>query len=302
MLTLTHSSLQTYRTCPRKYLLRYVIRLRREREADALRIGHVFHGALQRANVGESGPAVYDWIDQQYATTPEWADQTDWQVEAQDVRQLVAGHLWRYEADNLQIVAAETQFEFRLPGIKGVRVLGKIDGVVTTPEGRLAVLEYKTAGEDIGDSGDYWLKLRCDPQLSIYMLGARTSGHDVSTALYDVTRKPTIRLKQKETPEEYGARLLSDIGERPDYYYARREIARLDDELTRTVDELQQQVRAVRDSTRYGRWYRNVGPWTCKLCEFKAICLNSQDQNINPDAPPAGFVIGETTHPELNGE
>jgi RecB family exonuclease len=302
MLTLTHSSLQTYRTCPHKYLLRYVIRLRREREADALRIGSVFHDAMQRINTGASSPAVYDWIDQNYSVVPEWASVTDWQVEAQDVRQLVAGHQWRYEADNIRFLAAETQFEFTLPGTHNVRILGKIDGTVETPEGRIAVLEYKTSGEDISDAGDYWLRLRCDPQISIYMLGARAAGYAASTVLYDVTRKPTIRLRQKETPEEYGARLLTDIGDRPEYYYARREVARLDDELNRTLDELRQHVAQIRQATRRGLWYRNVGAMTCRYCEFASICLNSQDQNINPDAPPAGYVIGEKVHPELEGE
>jgi hypothetical protein len=40
-------------------------------------------------------------------------------------------------------------------------------------DGRLAVLECNTAGEDVGPDSDCWLRLRYDGQISLYFLAAR---------------------------------------------------------------------------------------------------------------------------------
>ena len=298
---LTATRLAALRRCPRQHYYRYELRLSRIRDAAALRLGAAFHVGLEAHNQDRSD--AIEVATAGYGVCPDWADPVDWAVECDTVRHLLAGYFWRYEDDDLEVLAAEQTFEMPLvnpdtgAASRTFQLAGKLDALVRLPDGRVAVLEYKTCGEDISPASDYWLRLRCDLQVSQYVLGARALGHDTATVLYDVTRKPTIRLRKNETPQQYGERLLADIGERPDYYFQRREVPRLEDELAEFQLELWQQADLLRESQRRGRWFRNVGRMTCGFCEFCELCLNSI--RVNPDAPPAGYEFLPDVHPEL---
>ncbi len=303
---LTNTAAATFRACPRKYRNRYIFRLARVRQATALRFGSAFHLGLEIR--GRDLPLLDPIAEATagYETRPDWAEPVEWAVERETLRQLLAGHIWRYSQDNLSHVAVEKSFEMSLTNpatgwsSHRFRLAGKIDGIVQLPDGRLAVLEYKTAGEDIGPAGEYWPRLRCDGQISLYVLAARSMGFDVAAVLYDVTRKPTIRLRQNETPEEYSQRLYEDIDARPDYYFQRREIPRLEDELAEFQSELWQQAQAIGEATNHDRWYRGVSKITCGNCEFSQLCFNNT--RIDPTSPPAGFQVLADAHPELTAK
>lgn len=343
---LTQTSLATYRRCPRQYYYRYELKLSRERTAQPLRFGSAFHLGLElRANgeaeAIETAASAYDMV-------PQWADAFEWGIERETLRSLLAGYFWRYPADDFEVIATEHSWETPLINSetggtsRTYALAGKIDKIVRLPDGRLAVLEYKTTGEDISDASDYWPRLRCDAQISAYVYAARKLGHDVQTVLYDVTRKPEISPKQipvldangfkivedadgqriynkngkpresansenqwtlrtsRETPEAFGQRLLADIGERPDFYFACREIPRLESDLQEFSEEVWQQGQQLHNSRRRRLWFRNVGPMTCRHCSYKEICL--QGIAIDPSRPPSGFVFLPDSHPELRRE
>jgi len=342
---LTATRLASLRRCPRQHYYRYELGLSRTREKDALRLGSAFHAGMEANNSGLAPDLAVAQATQGYDQRPAWADPWEWEVERETVRHLLAGHFWRYGEDQLEFVAVEKSFEIPLTNPDTGEVstnfvlAGKIDALVRLPDGRLAVLEYKTAGEDISPDSDYWLRLRCDPQISQYVLAARALGFDVATVLYDVTRKPTIKPVQvpildeagqkivldaqgqrvltaagkprqtsdsklgyvlqarPETPVEYGERLLADIAERPDFYFQRREVPRLEDELAEFQIELWQQAEQLADTRRHGRWFRNVGKMTCDYCQFANLCLNSI--RVEPGVAPSGFEILRDVHPEL---
>jgi hypothetical protein len=308
---LTSTRLSSLRRCPRLHFYRYELGLSRIRTATPLRFGTAFHAGLEAHNHGASDATVMQCAMAGYDILPAWADPTDWAVERETLKALLSGHIWRYGADNLGFVAVEQAFEIPLVNpdtgatSRKFTLGGKIDAIVKLPDGRLAVLEYKTAGEDIGFDSEYWLRLRCDGQISQYVLAARALGYNVATVIYDVTRKPTIRLRQNETPELYGQRLLADLGERPDYYFQRREVPRLEDELAEYQAELWQQAQHLMELRRRANrlddpskaHFRNVGKMTCGQCEFSDLCLNGV--RVDPVCPPSGFHVLEDVHPEL---
>jgi len=323
---LTSTRLATLRRCSKQHFFRYELGLSRIRTGDALRLGAAFHRGLELWNKGSDPAAAIDGAVVGYENVPEWADGFDWRVECETVRQLFAGYFWRYENDDVQIIDVERTFELPLvnPGTgrssRAFVLAGKIDAIARLSDGRVVVLEYKTCGEDIGPDSNYWLRLRCDPQISQYVLAARALGHDVATVLYDVTRKPTIAPlratppdKRKytkegrlyanqrdcdEAPEEFGVRLLTDIGDRPDYYYQRREVPRLEDELAEFQAELWHQAQLLLEARRHNRWFRNIHRFTCGTCEFADLCLNAV--RVTPGVAPSGFQILTDVHPELS--
>ena len=341
---LTHSAMACARRCLRQYFYRYELALRSRRDAAALRLGAAVHVGLEFWSRGTPADQAILAATKGYETCPAWADSYDWQIEREIVANLLAGYFWRYGNDVLEYVEIEKPWEMPLVNpatgreSRTYQLAGKRDGLVRATDARLFVLERKTTGEDIGPDSEYWLRLRCDQQISLYTLSALHEGHDVSGVLYDVIRKPTIRPRQiplldeaslkmvvdeatgermfnkdgkprqsagpgmklatrQETPEEFGARLLADIEERPDYYFQRREVPRLEDDLQAFRLECWQQAQLLSDCRRWGRWFRNVGRNTCSFCEYSRLCL--QSITVVPEAPPDGFEIANNVHPEL---
>lgn len=107
-----------------------------------------------------------------------------------------------------------------------------------------------------------------------------------------------VMSQRRETPAEFGARLLDDMGQRPDFYFARRDIPRLESDLADYRQELWDQAADLRERRRTGRYYRNTA--ACGLmgrCQYFDICTNGIDAN-RMDVPD-GFVLLTDVHPEL---
>jgi CRISPR/Cas system-associated exonuclease Cas4 (RecB family) len=107
-----------------------------------------------------------------------------------------------------------------------------------------------------------------------------------------------------ETPDEYCDRVYKDALARPDFYFARREIPVIDQQLV--AFELQREAIARRILRQRqdeeglvnpeDAWLRNVSEHTCNFCQFKSFCLSNIHPNINN--PPEGFEV-RGFNPEL---
>jgi hypothetical protein len=103
------------------------------------------------------------------------------------------------------------------------------------------------------------------------------------------------------TPDEWCKKLIADIGERPDYYFARCEVPRLDGDIAEWQAEMWDLQKSLRDSQVNNRWYKTVSFATCPNCPFFALCT----QRFNPsgsDSLPEGFAYVENVNPELGIE
>jgi len=341
---LTFSRMATRRTCPRQDWYRYELGLRREQQNIALRLGSVYALGKELWRKHRQPDQAIMTATAGYNDVPAWATPYEWAIERETAATLLAGYFWRYENDDLEFLAAELTFDIPLVNpltgrpSKTFSMAGKIDGIVQRSQAAM-IHEDKLTAADVSDGSDYWLRLRYDGQLSQYMIAARALGYDVNTAIYDVTRRPTIRpghmpvvdsngfkivldatgtrvLKGNgeprqsastadgyvlqttpETPEAWGQRLLDDIAARPDWYFARREIPRLDQDLDDYRAEVWQQAHQLRECRSNGWWFRNVSPLTCKNCEYREPCLSGVE--VSRETPPAGFVVLDDPHPEL---
>ncbi len=330
---LTNSRLRCARECPRKHQFRYEIGLRPSRVGSALRLGSAVHVGLEALALGRTMDEAAAAATSSYELLPEWckgAEQVeDWMVERETVAAMIAGHSWRWGGDGIEHVCAEQAFDMPIvnpetgASTPTWRLAGKIDAIVRLPDGRMAVKENKTTGDAIDPEADYWKRLRIDSQISTYWLAATHLGHRIETVLYDVIRKPGISPRrltkaeagawdgtwfgqpfdhgapERETPAMYGARLLADMGERPDFYFARREIPRLESDIEEFRSELWEQAADLRERRRSGRWYRNSN--ACigfGRCEYIDLCSDGYEAG----AVPPGFEIVKNLHPELEGK
>ncbi|MGE0191984.1 MAG: PD-(D/E)XK nuclease family protein [Planctomycetota bacterium] len=311
---LTHTRLATFRACPRRHYLRYELGLRPETTGFALKVGSAFHRAIEAVAKGsDPEAAIAQGLDDPYDLAL--------------VAAMFDGHQRRWAGAGLEVLASEVPFDLPLvnPATGAPtpiwRLGGVIDAVVRLPDGRLALLEVKTTSRDFAPGADYWLRLHLDSQLSIYVIAARELDFQVETVLYDVTRRPALRpLKatpeaarkftkagalyanqrdRDETPEEFAARIAADIAAKPEHYFARIEIARLDQDLEECRRDLWIQQQAVRACQRGDAWYRNPGAcFEPFACDYLAVC---QHRDLHSQTP-IGFVRSDCVHPEFAGD
>lgn len=292
--TITASSITKFLACQRAYYYRYEMGIQTVETSDALSFGRAYHAAIEARNKGltadqavVAGVTALGGNNEQLVAT---------------LSGLVHAYFSRYENDVPMVTRQEIRFEHKI-GKYGFRAAGVIDGLAEL-NGGYALLEYKTTSQAIDTDSDYWVRLRSNIQLNQYVDALETLGYPVREIVYDVTRKPAIRPKQNESLEDYAIRLRDDCASRPDFYFARRRVSVLADDIERFRTlrrEICYQIAANRK--RQKRAATKASPWlccnqqmTCTGCEFKAFCLHGAE--ANDSEIPTGFYVGEQ-NPEL---
>jgi len=93
----------------------------------------------------------------------------------------------------------------------------------------------------------------------------------------------------RETPEMFGARLLADITERPEFYFARREIARTADDLVAFEWELYHIYQTMRAMEKNKHWWCNESQCEATFrCPYTPICYHKQ-QVCDGKTTPSGY-------------
>lgn len=292
--TLSASRMTAFLACPRKHYYQYELGLEREETAPALRFGGAFHRALEARANGAGLPEAYELAKRER--------RLDEPIELAKLYGLLRGYYALYgdaggDRETVAEMHPECPWTLAIPHSRTFEHVGIIDGLAVLKDGRTAVVEHKTTGEDISPAADYWTRLRFNGQLFLYVLAARANGWDVDTVVYDVIRKPAIRQKAGETAEQYGERLADDCAGRPDFYFARREVAVLDgaiaefeiqrDAICRML--LHCKAAARRAALPEQGWPRNCGGMTCRGCEYAGFCL--QCVHVDAEHLPAGFRL-----------
>jgi hypothetical protein len=209
---------------------------------------------------------------------------------------------------------------------------GKLD-VVARYLNRRVLIDHKTTSQDIADpDAPYWRQLVIEGQASHYMLLQWMHGEKCDDAVWDVIRKPQISPKkitkaeiravvslgdyfglkvseadkqtfiaggERETVAMYEARLANDcIKERPEHYFARRSVPRLDGEILEYAREVWQHSQDIL----YARQMERLPPRNSGACmnygtpcKFLGICSGHDTpesdrwqpkQQIHPELPP----------------
>lgn len=253
---------------------------------------------------------------------------------ASKCRALVAGYDARWGAPEFDVVGVEalTQADLYNPTTaaksRTFKVAGKIDLLVDRMNRRV-LFDHKTTSDDIKDpNSPYWRQLVVEAQPSHYMLLEWLQGRKIDEAVWDVMRKPDIRPKQiakkdreetkryghyfgfqvsaaslremesteRETLEMYEYRLINDCTkERPEHYFQRRTIPRLDAEIHEHAVEVWDYSQEIILARRFNRHGKNSG--ACmnygRPCKFLGICSGFDSADSN------NWTTKQQVHPEL---
>jgi hypothetical protein len=329
----TNSLLTTARSCLRKYQWQYVerIELDADEEKEALAVGTCWHKAHEATSA--SGDSALSALLDPYLAIAKHAPNELWN---EKLRRMYAAHGWYWSQhdDAYESVGAEHEFEIEH---EGVTYKGAIDDVLRhKATGRIGVKEIKTTGDSLGDDSMYWRRWRLNTQVGLYALalGERPSfilldvtkkptikpkrlikkdvermraefGDTISPAYADYCGEQfheshiedAIAVGQ-ESNEMYGARLTQDIGERPEFYFARREITRTEGDYDELMHNLKSQVDLISYAEQNGLLHRNPGACEQYSCDFFSLC----ESNVRPQSGivPTGFRRREKLHPELS--
>lgn len=305
---LTHSALSAFKRCRRAYKYSYIDLLRPMSEKKYFLFGTAGHEAINIMETQSLDRAIA-FCEDARGLDP---------YERKTLAALVRGHEWHYAKDRVMPAIREEAFTRPIynpaTGATSKTFLagGKVDGLVSLPDGRTAILERKFLSESIDEK--LWARLLIESQISHYCL---CLGCD--TVIYDIIRKPamqplkatpiesrkykqdgTLYASQREfdeTPEEWGKRLEEDIISRPEFYYGRREIPRISSDLEEYRQELWDTAQDVRETELNGRWYRNVHTYNCNNCSYFNLCagLTAYDGKSAPE----GFTFVSEPNMEL---
>lgn len=301
-LLVTNSSLTTFRRCPREYYFRYVLNRKGRRKAKALRFGTLFHFGLNawwRCAVKSRWEASTQRLAAaRLAVEAGGVDEDPLDVVKALI--LLAGYTARWGEEGYTTSAVEKHFLAAISD--GVNISGSIDAIAVRDETWFNV-EHKTTSADISAGSNYWRHVvTLDSQVSTYDAASRKMGYDISGTIYDVIRKPELepykatpeekrkytkptkadpvprlysnQREEDETLEEYSMRLTEDIAARPDWYFQRQTIVRLERDNEEHARDVEQTAEMIRFSEERSAWPRS--PKACEryrqLCEYHPVC------------------------------
>jgi hypothetical protein len=240
---------------------------------------------------------------------------------------MLAGYdvAWTDFARTVTVLGVEVPFRIplRRPSdgkvAKTWMLAGKMDGLLRLEDGRIAVLEHKTAGDDdVGPGSAYRRRLTVDGQVSQYFDGAEALGFPADLCLYDVLVKPgqkplkateSPRYKKDgtpyanqrmsdETPDEYMTRVTEAMGADPGAYFQHAEVVRLEGEREIHALNAWHTVRAIEGDRQAGYWTQNSD--ACfrygSPCSYWDVCSGVADIN-----DPMRYKVQRDVNPELLG-
>ena len=92
----------------------------------------------------------------------------------------------------------------------------------------------------------------------------------------------------RETPEMYGARLLQDITQRPEFYFARKEIAHTTNDIEKFERQLYNIYKGIKNMIKTDGWWEDENQCEATFkCSYIDFCYNHID--VGPDEVPDGF-------------
>jgi hypothetical protein len=229
------------------------------------------------------------------------------------MRALLRAYHARWGAQEVDVMEIEQVVDSELfnpaTGAKSrsFQMAGKKD-ILLEESDRAWLMDHKTCSEDITDpSAPYWKQLVVEGQHLHYALLEHLHGRRVEGAIWDVMRKPSISPRQiskadltsisvtskyfgqevaksdleeaRDTSREnftlYEYRLFWDATQiRPEWYFQRQRVARLDHELLEYAGELWGHTQDILIARRENRHPRNSG--ACmnygRPCKFLGIC------------------------------
>lgn len=288
---LTQSSLRALWSCEEKFRLRYLERLRARTESDALTLGKAVHKGIEVESAHEVDRLL---LNEHGASTSEERREQIMKIRPIALA-MISGALKKW-TDWPERREVGFELPFRNPETGGMSTRHSFAGVWDGlwmeygEDGEPALLEIKTTGRM---DADYMRRLHLDWQISAYCHAATAAlGRPVRQVVYRVIRKPSIRQRKTETPEEFADRVTADYQDRPEFYFSDTVVRRTEEELERWWWEAWETHRRILRLENGGMSIRNTAHCLdFKRCDYFDLCRGV--------VPVEAFEVLTNPNPEL---
>ena len=108
--------------------------------------------------------------------------------------------------------------------------------------------------------------------------------------------KGFVLQSRRMTVEEWSQKLQCDVELRPEWYFAKKYIARLDDDLEEMLKENWEIQATIKDAQKNGSHYKTVNLGSCSYCSYFGLCTSKFDFEKRV---PDGFERLVDVNPEL---
>ncbi len=258
----TTSQIRAFKSCRRLYELQYIELLRPRIEPEPLTTGASYHRIVEGILKGT-------------------------EIDAIGIPLIMADQFKAFILPKLpEIGSVEYQFKVRIGRAKFL--LGKIDAICKdgTP------VEHKTTSETIDEK--YINRLAWDDQVTNYLLALSLERKKIiNKVIYTVIKKPSIRLKQNETTEDYFNRCKEWYLDDTDHKVATFPVTRSKDELVEKQAELVDMFKEIKKCKRF---YRNPSHCSIMGCSYASVCLS-----YTPEIGASDFIKKTKINEELEG-
>lgn len=209
-------------TCDRYYFWRWIMNLVPNKFHLAFWFGSVVHAGIEQIGAGKSLKKARKCMDREDRNTckknPPGVDLRQ-EVDAQRgiARLMIEAYqdIVKDKMKGLKFGGAEQHFEMPLKQ-SPVLFEGTVDAWYKDKK-KVVLFEGKTAKRP---DNDYFRKLKFDKQVNGYAIGLHhLIGKYPRECYYTVFRKPQIRQRKTETPEDFFDRLEQDLIDRKDWYF-----------------------------------------------------------------------------------
>lgn len=215
---ITHSSLECFKTCRRKYKLRYKDGIVPKIKSSALEFGSAMHLALEQyfkliSSNQTFGNTDIESISEEILTSiGNTVDLLKLDIiEKAKLMSLMSGYIkkwFEHDYSEFEVIAVEK--EFSIPNSPLSTFVGKVDGLVKLKStGEYFLVEHKTAS--IVDQS-YRDQKKIDSQTMTYAIFLEQQlGIKVSGCIHDILTKQKIKQKKGETESDFCDRLFLDV-------------------------------------------------------------------------------------------
>lgn len=278
---ITHSSLECFKCCRRKYQYRYLDKICPKEASNALQFGTEMHEILAQLFEGIEAEqarenAEIEPIESVRDRLCAMIDIANLEpTDRAKLKGLTIGYLNKWylsDCREYEVIDVEKEFsheaEYHYKDCEPhVFFVGKVDGILKRKsDGKYFILEHKTAS--IVDES-YVAQKEIDSQTMTYAACIQdVMGIEISGAIHDIITKQKIRLKKGETEEGFCQRLIDDV---TDDNFTRIIIEFEPYELRDFTKELNE---AVDDAVYCRNFYKCTGSCIGRYgaCEYLPLC------------------------------
>jgi len=281
-----NSRIQENLTCPMKFRHRYIRKIVPTKSAHYFVLGSAMHKFIEMFYRTKDAKLSLRQVEEIFSAVDRAPLNREETHELEVDRNIATGIAAAYPAfykqdfDEFSKFLTEQKFRIKLPN--GHFWFGTIDALLLDHAGDWWILETKTASpQTIGDS--YFERVKIDSQVTGYMHGAKAMlGFFPRGVIYNVIKKPSIRLKNGESLAQFQRRIYEEytkFAKEKQYFIrqqlevAKHRLAEWEENITAATSELAAKIEA---KSKF--WIKNTGACNAYYgtCPYMNACVTGE--------------------------